>query len=202
VVEAHMERFIEGLRFHPEIARSLTAVLLDRYQERQGEILKAAAHVGHNVADLEAQKAQIVHAFKLATSDVMRRGLENDADELEKRIEAAKIERTLLEITEENIEAFTADASGIMEHPAILLKDPINIRQQQMLYSLVFDELPTYEEIVDGTPKLSWIFYCSSESTTRESALVHVRGLDWNIIETTILRWKELCALYNLRALW
>jgi ribosomal protein S15P/S13E len=147
---------------------------------------------------LEAQKAQTVQAFKLCSSDAIRRALEKEAEELEQHIERAKVERNTLEVTEDDIEVFTREAKNIMEHPSILLKDPINIRQQQMLYSLVFEELPTYEEIVNGTAKLTWIFYLSSESTSPESMLVHLRGLEWNTIESTIVRWKEVFAMLNL----
>ena len=191
VLEGHLERFIRRLRFHPEILRSLATVLLNRYRERQGEILKAASQVGYTVADLEAQKAQVVQAFKFAASDAMRRGLEAEAEKLELQIEGARSERNSLEITESDIESFTKEAKSIMEHPSILLKNPINIQHQQMLYSLVFDEYPTYEEIVNGTPKLSWIFYLSSESCDPETMLVHLHSLEWNLIEDTVLRWKS-----------
>ena len=86
-LESQVERFVGSLRFHPEIFRNLNEVFIQTYHEKQGEVLTAAAQVGHTVADLEAQKAQTVQAFKLATSDVMRRVLENDAEELEQQIE-------------------------------------------------------------------------------------------------------------------
>ena len=101
-----------------------------------------------------------------------------------------------MEVTENDIEVFTRKAKKIMEHPAILLKNPVSIRQQQMLYSLVFEEFPTYEEIVNGTAKLTWIFYLSSKNTDPESLLVGLRGLEWNTIESTVLHWKEAFTLY------
>ena len=191
-----MERFIRSLRFHPEVLQSLRSMLLDRYHERQGELLTTAAQVGHTVADLEAKKAQTVQAFKAATSDVMRSMLENDAEELQRQIEDAKNERNSVEVAEEDVELFTQEAKRIMEHPSILLENPVNIRQQQMLYSLVFEEYPTSEEIANGTPKLSWIFCISSESKTRESLLVRLRRVKWNIIEQTIARWREVFHLF------
>src|SRR6185436_4675571 len=99
--------------------------------------------------------------------------------------------RNSLEVTEGDMEEFTREVKSIMEHPSILLKDPVNIRQQQLLYSLVFEEFPTYEEIRNGTPKLTWIFYLSSESTSPESLLGYLHGVEWNTIQSTILRWKE-----------
>jgi site-specific DNA recombinase len=192
VLEANMKLFIRSLHFHPEVVRNLDGIVLHRYHDRQSNILNAAAAIGRTVADLEAQKAQTVQAFKLATSDLMRQELEKEAEELKGKIEVARSQRNRLEVTEDDLEGFVRDVKNVMEHPSILLEDPINIRQQQALYSLVFEEFPTYDEIVNGTAKLSWIFYVSSESTTPESALVHLRGLEWNTIESTIVRWREV----------
>src|SRR5262249_44831942 len=152
-----------------EVVGSLCDLLLNRYHEREGELLTAAAAVGRTVADLEARKAQAVQAFKLASSNLMRQALEKEAEELEQKIEQARNQRNGLEVTEGDIEKFAREAKNIMEHPSVLLETPINIRQQQMLYSLVFDEFPTYEEIMNGTAKLTWLFYVFSESTTPES---------------------------------
>ena len=43
---------------------------------------------------------------------------------------------------------------------------------------LVFEETPTYTEILNGTPKLTWIFKLSSEFATKESQLVAPRGIE------------------------
>jgi len=161
-------------------------------------IVDDAAQVGHTVATLEAQKAQSVQAFKAATSDVMRTMLESDAEELERQIEQAKTVRNALEVSEDDVELFVREAKKIMEHPSILLENPVNIRQQQMLYSLVFEEYPTYDEIANGTPKLHWIFYISSESTTPESLLVRLRGIEWNLIESTMVHWREVFKCFRI----
>jgi hypothetical protein len=192
VLDTAMEKFIESLRFHPEVARSLKMFLYERYYKRQGEILKAASQVSRTVVDLEAEKAQTVQAFKMATSDAMRRNLDEDAERIEKQIEATKSEHHKLEIAEGDIEAFLKEAQNILEHPALLLKTPVNISQQQLLYSLVFEELPTYEEIMNGTPKLTWVFYPFSGLAPPQSICVRLHGLEWNTIESTILLWKEV----------
>ena len=49
---------------------------------------------------------------------------------------------------------------------------------QQALFSLVFEKFPDYNEIANGTPKLTWVFYLSSDMITTESLRVLSRGIE------------------------
>ncbi len=173
-----VETCVNKLQFRPEVLASIHAVLIDKFRERQGEILQMASSVGHNVADLELEKAELARAFVAATSDVLKKELERQVEGIDRRIKASQGERNKLEIVESDIEDFLRDAKKVMEHPSELLLNPVNAQQQRALFSLVFEGIPNYDEIVAGTPKLAWIFYLSSESTDAESYLVRPRGLE------------------------
>ena len=79
---------------------------------------------------------------------------------------------TTLEIFTGPIKSFMRDARKIMEHPAEILLNPRDLRLQRDLFGLVFEKMPTYEEIVNGTPKLSYIFELSSEFSPTKGQLV------------------------------
>ena len=64
-------------------------------------------------------------------------------------------ERNTLEVHENDIHNFVGYVKKIMEHPERYLVTQKNITNLKGLFSIVFDELPTYTEIVNGTPKLS-----------------------------------------------
>lgn len=191
ILDDAVEKFISGLRFSPAALATIRETILNRYHHRQGEILEATSEVGQNVAELEIRKTESIRAFKLATTDFMRMSLEEDAVSLSKQIERARAVRTTLEITERDIELFIADVKNLMEHPGELLKSPANALEQRALYSLVFDELPTCEEIISGTPKLAWIFYLCLDSESPKSPLVDLKRFHWNTIEATVLEWKR-----------
>ena len=53
----------------------------------------------------------------------------------------------------------------------------MNMQEQLALYGLFFDEYPTYEEIVNGTPKLSLVFKLNDENKGIETQLVTLRGI-------------------------
>ena len=52
-----------------------------------------------------------------------------------------------------------------IEHLEKLLmpqENTANLQQLQALFGLVFEELPTYHDILNGTPKFSFVFHLSS----------------------------------------
>ncbi|MEK7539607.1 MAG: recombinase family protein, partial [Patescibacteria group bacterium] len=176
--EKTFEKFIGRIKFKKEAVDSLRAVFLDRYHERQAEVMQAASSVGFNVAELEAKKAEAIRGYKLATTEFMKLEMEKEAENLNKQIKNAQGVRNKLEIKEQDIDYFVRRAKYIMEHPIELLKNPVNIKQQQALFSLVFDKFPNYEEIVNGTPKLTWVFHLSSDMITLESLTVRPVGIE------------------------
>jgi hypothetical protein len=69
--------------------------------------------------------------------------------------------------------------------------DTENPQQQLNLFSLIFEELPSYTNIVNGTAKMAWIFDISSVNP-QYSNLVRLPGLCWNAIEYTIKKWMQV----------
>ena len=57
------------------------------------------------------------------------------------------------------------------------------------MYSLVFEELPTFAELDNGTPKLTWIFKLSGDSGDAESVLAGPPGIGpgLSVLETDVL---------------
>ena len=91
-----------------------------------------------------------------------------------------------------------------MEHPSELLLDSEKTKERLALFGLVFEQLPTFDELSDavagldnGTPKLTWVFEVSSASGDGKSNLVRLERLRWNTIESTIRRWDEVFVLHR-----
>jgi site-specific DNA recombinase len=187
--EEIVENYAHSVRFWPDKTDTMKATLIAKYNERKSEISKEIVSVGESVADLEIQKRAAVDAFKTATGDVMRRELEKDIEQLDAQINGSNVEHAKLKVTEADIDVFVEYAKNIMEHPAEALLNTVNTRQQESLYSIVFDELPTITQMVNGTPKLSWIFRLSQRSETPESVLAGPPGIGpgLSVLETDVL---------------
>lgn len=177
--EESIENMVKGLKFKPRTAmKGLRTLILDKYRDRQSEIIQSAADVGRTVADLEAEKAAALKAFIAAKSDIVRESVEKQIEDLDKQIKSTRTERNGLEVTESDIDNFIKNVEYVIEHPSETLLNPVNTTQQQSLYSLFFNGLPTYSEIANRTPKLSWVFKVNLESSDEESYLGCLQGFE------------------------
>ena len=71
--------------------------------------------------------------FEATGDTVVNAGIEQEIEKLDAEIRGARGERNKLEITEQDIHEFVREAKTIIEHPAELLLNPVNTRQQQVL---------------------------------------------------------------------
>ena len=138
---------VDRLTLTPDSLVSIHAVLKDRFHERQSEIVQETTVIEDSVSDLELQKKQAIEAFKAATSDFMRETFEKEAVEFDTRIKAATTLGAKIGIVEKDIDEFIGYTKSFIEHPAKLLLNTANTRQQVSLYSLVFDTLPSVPEL-------------------------------------------------------
>ncbi len=198
-LEDALRQFVRMLRFDPEAVSLAREELLEKYHARKEELRCEAADIADTVAGLELRKAEAVKSFKLATTDLMRRSLEADAEDYERQIRDAGTVRGRMEMEESDIDAYLEDARRIIEHPSLLLGKAVNPTVRAARYSVVFDSIPTYEEIASRTAKKRSFFYLSSDPDKGKSALVRLRSLDWNQIEEEILHWKRVSHLLNLQ---
>ena len=189
--DATFENFIRQLKLKPAHFDSLEATLLDIYHARKKEIIQSSITVHQTIAGLRAEQKAKAEAFVATTSPVLRGQLEKDIEELEVRVKSAGVESQKIDITEADISRFKHLGKYFLEHLSELLINPENTQLQLSLFSLIFEELPTYTNIVNGTAKMAQIFALSPE-TTQNGLLVPSPGFGWNTIQDTILRWNEV----------
>ena len=161
-----VEYYVKNLKFEPAYLSGLEATFLNKYREREKEIVNLSAEMGLSVSDLKTQQAAKIEAFVATTNPVIRKTLDEEVTKLDVQIKKAEAERAKIEITESDIKVFIEEAKKVMGQPSEMLLNPTttgNPRAQQALFGLVFEEIPNYEEIVNGTARLTWIFKLSSE---------------------------------------
>ena len=185
------ENFIRQLELKPEIFDSIEATLLNKYHERKKEIIQSSINVHQTIAALKTEQKAKAEAFVATTSPALRSQLESGIEELEAKIKSAGSESQKIDITEEDIGRFKRHGKYLLEHLPELLLNPDNTQQQLNFFSLIFEELPTYANIVNGTAKTAQIFTLSS-TNPRNNSFVRSPGLSWNAIEYTIKRWKAV----------
>lgn len=179
--EDNVEDFIHGLRFDTELWKSFELVLMDTFRQKQVAVTQAASIAGRRVTELQEQKAAATKAFIDASrmgDEGMKRDIQAERTRLEQEVQVAQGYRNTLEVTERELEDFMSRAEWVMEHPANFLLGARNKPQRLAYFSLMFDELPTYQDVIDGTPKLSWVFRLKDDSSVTESDNVRRAGFE------------------------
>ena len=176
--ENSVKELITSLEFTPDFMDSFELVLNDTYRRREKEVVSQSASISLNVGNLKTEQASALDALIVAQNPAVRKMLEQKVGELETKILEAESQRDEIEVTEKDIKAFVRHAKVVMEHPSEMLLNTDNIPAQRALFGLVFDELPTYQEILNGTPKLSLVFKLSSDFGKPKSQSVTLRGIE------------------------
>ena len=190
--EDAVKKYVNSLNFAPDLLNGLEATFLNKYQKREKEIVRASGTIHQNIADLEIEQATKLEAYTSTKSPVIREKLEKEIESLEVRIKSAGNERAKIQITRDDIKSFMREAKAIMEHPSEILLNTKDIRVQRDLFGLVFEKMPTYKEIVSGTPKLSYAFELSSAFTPDKRQLVTHIIRDWKHLVENVTSWKML----------
>ena len=128
-------------------------------------------------------------SFTSTKSPVIREALEKRIEEIQIQILEAQGQRNKIEIKENDIHAFIKYAKYLMEHHQEMLLNQENYTVLRSLFGLVFDALPTYTEIVNGTPKLSLPYKLSDEFTDTESLTAGDEGIGppTSVLETEVI---------------
>lgn len=176
--ENAVKNFISSLRFTSVMVDTFEKVLNDVYRTREQEVVSQSSMISHTVGSLKAQQASALNTLTVTQNQIVRKKLEEMIDELESQIQQAEVQRDEIEVTERDIKAFVKSVKTIMEHPSEILIGTDNMHAQQVLFGLVFEEIPTYAEVLNGTPKLSLAFKLSDEYLNSKTQSVTPRRVE------------------------
>ena len=179
--EDEIRKFIKKLRFTQKFLNYIEVVMLDRYREREKEIATSSVHINKEVAELKSQKVMALDALITTKDPAIRGEIEQRIATLQQQINTTEQERGRMDITEKDIHNFIAYAKYLMEHIEELIipsDNTANFEAQRALFGLVVDEFPNYHQILNGTPKLSFIFELSEDFHDGKSDIVRSRGIE------------------------
>ena len=187
--EADIKKMIEGLEPSTAFNKTFEMIIIDKYRERQQELITHSLDVSRNISELKAEQKQSIEAITKTNSEIVRQELEKKVDELEAEIQNAKAHRNEIEVSEEELMAFIKFAKNFMEHLPETLLNKANLQKQRALWGLLFREIPDYSEILSGTPKISPIFEnlkCFSEP---KNEIARDEGIEPppKVLETSVL---------------
>lgn len=190
VLESAFGAYLDTLRFPPDFWQRFNRVLVATFRKAEREWKETSVDAHKRIALLEERKGQLADAFADA-SETMRPALDRRVRDIERQLQAIRDEQVAIDISEADLSTFLSYARKLLEHPARILENVANLREQQALYALIFEELPSYEDIAFGTPKLTAVFGLFRTIEDEQTQCMTPLYLDWNLVHNEIVKWKE-----------
>lgn len=177
--------FINQIEFDEGHHRLLKALFYEKWDKRRTNVIEESQVKENHVNNVLAEQKAVFKRIKQTDSDIVRKAFEKEYEELEEKLKQARKTRDVQVKKEINAKLGFKYAKYFMEHLEELLIDTENVRRQQQLFGMMFNELPTYDEIVDGTANLAEYFRLNNEK---------IRSCDPDRARTgDLLRDRQIC---------
>ena len=170
--------FIKKVRFTDEFKAKFRQLTVEELEKRKEIITRDATIKGDNVLKLRAEKTLIVEKIKQLNSPLAISAMEEELEKVEAKLAQARGQRDNLEDTEIESETLLKHCKYFVEHLGDLLLGSTNPIQNAAFFGLMFDSVPTYEELKSGTPDLAPLFKLNEELNSSKSEVVSRQGVE------------------------
>lgn len=177
-VHTAVEGYVEKLKFSDGFASVVQESFLESWKEKRQVAISDSEKAESYVAELVVKRKNILDTIKAASSPIVKKALEEDYEKADDDVIKAREGRNKVEKTELEIREILRYGRYLVEHPKELLIDTDNMINQRYLFGLVFDTLPTVEELTSGTAKLQPIFQLKGDESLSKSDLVQRVGVE------------------------
>ena len=185
-VHQAFQNLFENINFTPDFISILEKTLLWQFNQKEGESALFTAKANQNVSELETQKSNLIKSLSLSLDNETRSDIQQELSKLRTLINEAKHTRDENELREQDIIEFTDWCKKIMEHPYRILEDIRSSDEQRELFRLFFEELPSYNEVFSGTPKMTFVFKVNSDFINNKSDIAGDEFIFWNQVAKEI----------------
>ena len=176
--ENNVYNFIEDIKFSDSHYEKLKKFLTIKFMSKISDMNSSHIEIDETIIKMRESLKEIYNSIKKAKSQAVLDDLENEYEHKLKEIQDVQEERRSLELTESDLAEFLSIAKKTIEHPSEILVNVHSFEHQIAVNKLFFEELPTYTNIVNRTPKLTLFFKVLSSENSDKSLDVTLRGIE------------------------
>ena len=192
-----IESFVTRVNFSDEFKKKLASITLEELQKRITSTAKDSVLSDKTVSQLKSEKQMIVDTFKNLSSPVAIKALEEELEKVEFKLLEATQERDNKEDEQLNLETLFNHCKYYIEHLEELILGGTDPIQNAAFFGLIFDKLPTYEELKHGTPSLAPLFKLNEAYDSQKDLSVDAEFLNWNTLQSHLNRIHSTFQQYN-----
>jgi site-specific DNA recombinase len=148
--------FVQNIHIAPEYIEALTSSVLTEWERRQTTLKTDKLNIDAKIKALKTQIGLAVEKLTFLNSEIAIKYMEEEINKLENEIKGLEFEKEKQAAKQPpNMNKILAIVTYFLEHLDYLLlqqKDPII---KAKLFGLLFKKLPTYEDLISGTPEFT-----------------------------------------------
>lgn len=176
--EKTVEKFVKRIRFSQKFIDKFEKIIIEEWEKRRNSVQNDSIEAGKRVTRLQEEQVLIKDKIKQVSNLTAIRLLEADLEEIETKISEAIRMRDTKEDNTVEIQTLLNRCKFYMEHfEELLLRCP-NPAIKGRFFSLIFEEMPTYQMLIDGTPNLAPIFALNEDFKSSKSLSVSPEGFE------------------------
>lgn len=177
-LEETVFNFVKDIRFTEDFKKRFVQTILEEWEKRQNKVVNESIILGQRTISISQEIQQLKEKIKTLSSPVVIKMFEEDIEKLQSEKGHLIMNRDNKEHEEVEIETLVNYVKYFMEHLHDLLlggSDPI---KRGAMFGLIFEELPTHQELMFRTPKLACLFKLNEAYNSSKSSFVSHQGLE------------------------
>ena len=187
--EETVYKFLSTIKFNEDYIDLFEAVLKTKWNERTNQISSNNLVKGALVKDLEIKKKSYIEKITQLSSPLVISEFEKKIEDIENEIILMKEKNDSEIVTEDEFWEVLKYSKYFMEHFDKMALDKENPSVQEKVFKVLFRELPTYHNLVNGTPKMKLYIAINDDWNVDESEMAGLRRIELRsrVLETPIL---------------
>lgn len=167
-----IEKFCSQLEFTKSFRNKFREIVLEEWEKRRDNARSDSMTISNKIVQLKQEQQAVTDKIKFLESSVAIRSMEAELERLELEIGKLQDQRNKKDDEETDIQTLINYCLYFMEHLKELLLEGVNPLKDAAMFGLVFDELPTYEDLANGTPRLAPVFVLNRDYESSKSLSV------------------------------
>lgn len=175
--EKTIYKFVKNIHLSKGYIDELVKTVTAEWDKRNAETVRDSVNIDTKISELEAQAKMTLEKIKYLTSEIAIKYIEDDVVIKEQEIlklNEEKVSRTKVD----NIRVVMAYIKYFLEHMDELLLTNPNPLLKASYFGVLFDKVPTYQEILSGTPCLAECINLNEEYRRSQGNLAAELGFE------------------------
>ena len=153
-----IESFVKNIKLKDEVILSLKVKLMGTLESNRDGILNNTKLIDDKIASITAEQQALIQQAKKVSLPMIIKSIEDDIGKLELELGLLQTARNKQENQKAKLQEAINYYWDFLEHPQEYILQPDKPIQSAKFFSLLFEEVPTYEEIKLGTASLACVY--------------------------------------------